>query len=344
MAQQFYMQRALELAALGVGKVSPNPMVGCVIVHENKIIGEGWHKAYGGPHAEANAIESVQDKSLLKESQVFVTLEPCAHFGKTPPCSDLLIQNEVKSVSIAATDTNPLVGGKGIAKLKAAGITVETGLLENESRRLNKRFFNFMENKRPYIILKWAETADGFIARGNFDSKWISSSYSRRLVHKWRTEEDAILVGTNTAHYDNPQLTSRDWIGKNPMRLVIDRNLRLNSGLHLFDHATPTICYNLLQDNDEENLSFVKLNKSGFFQQMLDDLYERKVMSVLVEGGSTVLRAFIEQQLWDEIRIFKASSVFGNGIEAPKVKGEIVTEEYLPEGDHLSIYKPFSIS
>lgn len=340
MDPSFYMQRALELAALGIGKVSPNPMVGCVVVHDNSIIGEGYHKAYGGLHAEANALESIQDKSLLKESTVFVTLEPCAHFGKTPPCADLLIQNQVKSLIIATADANPLVGGKGIERLKAAGIAVETGLLENESRKLNKRFFTFMERKRPYVILKWAETADGFIARGNFDSKWISSDYSRRLVHKWRTEEDAILVGANTAHYDNPQLTARDWPGKNPMRLVIDRNLRLSSALYLFDHSTSTICYNLLRNAEEENLLFVKLEQDFFLQQLLQDLYHRKTLSVLVEGGASVLNAFLEQELWDEVRIFKADSTFGTGIEAPIVKGKMINEEKLPEGDSLWIYKP----
>lgn len=338
--ESVYMHRALELAALGNGSVSPNPMVGCVIVHENRIIGEGWHQIYGGPHAEVNAIGSVEDKSLLKESDVFVTLEPCAHYGKTPPCCDLLIEHQVKSVAIAVADTNPLVGGRGIDRLRRAGISVTTGMLESESRQLNKRFFTFMEKQRPYIMLKWAETADGFIARGNFDSKWISSAYSRRLVHKWRTEEAAILVGTNTAHYDNPWLTSRDWSGKNPLRVVIDRHLRLSSSLHLFDHTVPTLCYNLTRNAQEENLELVRLEEEIFLQQLLQDLHKRKIYSVMVEGGTSVLNLFIEHGLWDEARIFTSNATFGKGIEAPPIKATLVDQQLLPEDDILSIYEP----
>lgn len=318
-------------------------MVGCVIVHKGKIIGEGWHKAYGGPHAEVNAIDSVIDKTLLKESDVFVTLEPCAHYGNTPPCADLLVQHQVKSVTIGAVDTNPLVGGKGVDCLKKAGISVKTGVLEAESRQLNKRFFTFMEKQRPYIMLKWAETADGFIARGNFDSKWISSTYSRRLVHKWRAEEAAILVGTNTAHYDNPMLTVRDWSGKNPIRIVIDRHLRLNSSLHLFDRSVPTLCYNLVRDAQEENLELIKLEEEGFVQQLLDDLYKRKISSVMIEGGTLVLNLFIQQGLWDESRIFRTAGTFGKGIEAPLMKATLVHQEQLPGSDILSIYEPLSV-
>ena len=337
------MRRALELAALGNGNVSPNPMVGCVIVHKENIIGEGWHQAYGGAHAEVNAVDSVEDKSLLKESDVFVTLEPCAHFGNTPPCTDLLIEHQVKSVTIAATDANPLVGGKGIERLRNAGITVKTGLLESESRELNKRFFTYIEKQRPYVMLKWAETADGFIARGNFDSKWISSAYSRRLVHKWRAEEAAILVGTNTAHYDNPMLTVRDWSGKNPVRIVIDRHLRLNTSLHLFDRTVPTRCYNLVRNAHEENLELVKLEEEHFVHQLLQDLHESKISSVMVEGGTYVLNLFIQQGLWDEARVFRSRATFGKGIEAPPMKGTLVHQEVLPEGDTLSIYEPLRV-
>ena len=335
-----YMQRALELAAMGKGKVSPNPMVGCVIVYKENIIGEGWHRQYGGPHAEVNAVVSVADKSLLKESTVYVTLEPCAHFGKTPPCADLLIQYQVKKVVIAATDSNPLVGGKGIARMREAGIEVETGLLEKESIELNKRFFTDIEKKRPFIILKWAETADGFIARKNFDSKWISNQYSRKLVHKWRTEEDAILVGPNTAHYDNPQLTSRDWEGRNPVRVVIDRNLRLASGLNLFDGSQLTICYNLSKDAEDKNISWVKIPEERFLVHVLEDLRSKGIQSVLVEGGAGILNEFITRQLWDEIRVFKADVCFGEGIAAPVPAGVVETATVLPEGDRLLIFKP----
>jgi diaminohydroxyphosphoribosylaminopyrimidine deaminase / 5-amino-6-(5-phosphoribosylamino)uracil reductase len=239
-----FMQRALDLAALGRGTVSPNPMVGCVIVHQNKIIGEGYHQQYGGAHAEPNAINSVRDKDLLSQSTLYVTLEPCAHWGKTPPCANLLIEMKVRKVVIATKDANPEVGGKGIYLLKEAGIEVITGVLEDQARELNKRFFTSMEKQRPYVILKWAQTRDGFIARENFDSKWISNSYSRQLVHKWRSEEDAIMVGTQTARYDNPMLNVRDWTGRNPLRIVLDRHMSLKSELHLFDGSQPTLRYN----------------------------------------------------------------------------------------------------
>ena len=202
------MQRALELARLGLGNVSPNPMVGCVIVKDGKIIGEGHHEQYGGPHAEVNAVQAVKDQSLLPQSTAYVTLEPCSHFGKTPPCADLLVRHQVKRVVICNEDPNPLVAGQGIERLRNAGIEVEIGLLREEGRVLNRRFFTAFEKKRPYVILKWAQTTDGFVARENYDSKWISNTYSRQLVHKWRAEEDAILVGTNTARYDNPSLTT----------------------------------------------------------------------------------------------------------------------------------------
>ncbi len=232
---ELFMQRAIELAQLGIGAVSPNPRVGCLVVHDNKIIGEGWHQKFGEAHAEVNAINSVKDLSLLKESTIYVNLEPCSHEGKTPPCSDLLIKHQVKKVVIANTDTNPLVAGRGVEKLKKAGIAIMTGVLEKEGRELNRRFFTFMEKKRPYIILKWAQTSDGFIAQKNFESKWITNELSRQLVHRWRSEEDAVLVGTRTASHDNPSLTVRDWSGRNPTRIVIDRFLRLNDKLQLFD-------------------------------------------------------------------------------------------------------------
>jgi len=249
-----YMLRAIELAELGRGGARPNPMVGCVIVHEGRIIGEGFHQLYGGPHAEVNAIRSVEDKSLLPFAIVYVTLEPCAHFGKTPPCADLLIDHRVKKVVIGAMDSNPLVGGKGVEKLRNAGIKVETGLLEEKIRRQNIRFFTVMEKKRPYVLLKWAQTQDGFVARSNFDSKWISNEYSRQLVHKWRAEEHAIMVGTQTAHYDNPILNVRSFVGQNPVRIMIDKKLTLDPNSYLFDRSQPTICYNTEIDENSENL------------------------------------------------------------------------------------------
>lgn len=312
-----YMRRALELAEWGRGSVSPNPMVGCVIVYQDRIIGEGHHHQYGGPHAEVNAINSVQNPDFLKAATVYVTLEPCAHWGKTPPCANLLVEKQVKKVVIAAIDTNPLVGGKGIEILKNAGIEVETGVLEKEARWQNRRFFTQIEKHRPYVILKWAQSQDGFVARENFSSKWISGSQSRQLVHKWRAEEDAILVGKNTALHDNPSLNVRDWAGKNPMRVVLDAKLELSQNLTLFDQTIPTICYNSKKSETQENLNFVNLGDQFGIHDILKDLHSRKIQSLIVEGGTKVLSQFIENSLWDEARIFTGKVKFGTGISAP---------------------------
>lgn len=332
-----YMQRALELAEKGRATVSPNPMVGCVIVHEGKIIGEGWHRQYGEAHAEVNAVNSVEDKSLLPESTCYVTLEPCSHHGKTPPCSDMLVHNRLKRVVIAIEDSHPLVKGKGIARMKAAGIEVSCGLLEKEARQLNARFFTAIERQRPYVILKWAQTADGFIARKNYDSKWISNSKSRQQVHHWRAQEDAIMVGTNTAHYDNPRLNVRGLEGDNPVRVVIDRSLRLSQELNLFDHQQPTICYNLRKDERSENLDFVKLPEADFLEMLFEDLKQRKIRSVLIEGGSQLLHNLIIEGLWDEARVFSSSARFEEGITAPILNLQ-ETECQTIDGDQLNIY------
>jgi len=332
------MKRAMELAELGRAQTSPNPVVGCVIVHQGKIIGEGYHRKYGEAHAEPNAIDTVMDAQLLIESTVYVTLEPCAHYGKTPPCASLLVDKKVKKVVIGAIDTNPLVGGKGLAILKSAGIEVITGVLEGEIRIQNKRFFTYMEKKRPYIILKWAQTQDGFIARENYDSKWISNDYSRQLVHKWRTEEDAIMVGTNTVEHDNPKLNVREWAGKDPLRVVIDKNLRLDPKLDVFDKTQPTVIYNLHKDSEEENLSFIKLSADFQTKDILEDLYQRKIQSVLVEGGSFLINRLIEEELWDEARVFTGNISFGKGIEAPKIIGKL-EESVFVNTDKLEFYK-----
>ncbi|MDP2040543.1 MAG: bifunctional diaminohydroxyphosphoribosylaminopyrimidine deaminase/5-amino-6-(5-phosphoribosylamino)uracil reductase RibD [Algoriphagus sp.] len=312
-----YMRRALELAEWGSGNVSPNPMVGCVIVRDEKIIGEGYHQNFGEPHAEVNAVNSVENQEFLREATVYVTLEPCAHWGKTPPCANLLVEKQVKKVVIAAVDTNPLVGGKGIEILKNAGIEVETGVLEKEARWQNRRFFTQIEKNRPYVILKWAQTQDGFVARENFSSKWISGSQSRQLVHKWRAEEDAILVGKNTALHDNPSLNVRDWAGKNPMRIVLDAKLELSQNLTLFDQTIPTVCYNSKKSEIQENLNFVNLGDQFGMHDILKDLHSRKIQSLIVEGGTKVLSQFIENSLWDEARIFTGKVKFGTGISAP---------------------------
>ena len=322
-----FMHRALELAAFGRGLVSPNPMVGSVVVQEGRIIGEGWHKKYGEPHAEVNAINSVEDKSLLPQSTVYVNLEPCSHTGKTPPCADMLIRHQVKKVVVANLDSNPLVAGEGIKKLRAAGIEVVTGILDKEGRELNKRFFTYIEKKRPYIILKWAETADGFIARENFDSKWISNQYSRQRVHQWRIEEDSILVGRRTVAQDNPQLNVRDWPGRNPVRIVIDRFLKLSEKLHVFDGRQRTICYNVIKHEERNNLSLVRVDQEEFLENLLHDLYKQKIQSVIVEGGSETLQQFIDANVWDEARVFVSDKSFVKGIAAPSIHGSLLREE-----------------
>lgn len=331
------MRRALELAEAGRGFVSPNPMVGCVIVNEDQIIGEGFHEIYGGPHAEVNAINSVKNLELLSESTAYVSLEPCAHWGKTPPCANLLVEKGLKKVVIGALDSNPLVGGKGVEILRKAGIEVVMGVLEKEARLQNRRFFTQIEKKRPYVILKWAQSKDGFVARSDYSSKWISNARSRQLVHKWRAEEDAILVGKNTAKYDNPSLTVRDWTGNNPLRLVIDSNLELPGNLHLFDQIVPTICYNILKSQKTDNLEFVKLKPGFELREILEDLNSRKIQSLIVEGGSFVLNKFIEEGLWDEARIFTGPTEFGEGIFAPKLN-LTPTETLSIQEDTLRIY------
>jgi len=338
-ADEVFMRRALELALLGMGSVSPNPMVGCVIVHDGKIVGEGWHKQYGEAHAEVNAIASIADKSLLKECTVYVNLEPCSHFGKTPPCADLLIDHCVKKVVVANLDSNPLVASEGVKKLRTAGIEVVTGILEKEGRELNKSFFTSMEKQRPYIVLKWAETSDGFIARENFDSKWISNEYSRQLVHKWRTENDAVLVGTKTAFHDNPELNVRDWSGRNPVRIVLDRFLRLSEKLHVFDHKQKTLCYNVLKHEEHNNLSRVRIGEENFIGEVVKDLVKQKIQSMMVEGGATTLQLFIDAGLWDEARVFVSDKDFGKGIKAPTLSGNLMHQESV-FNDTLRIYHP----
>lgn len=319
MSDHLFMRRALELAALGRGHVSPNPMVGCVIVHDDRIIGEGFHQKYGQAHAEVNAIRSVSDPSLLAESTVYVTLEPCAHFGKTPPCADLLIEKKVKRVVIATVDPFAKVNGEGIKKLKAANMEVAVGLWEAEATKLNSRFFTFHQQKRPYIILKWAQTRDGYIARENYDAKWISNAYSRQLAHKWRTEEDAILVGKNTAIYDNPSLTSREWIGRNPVRILLDHTLQVPLENNLFDSASHTLVINALKNDINGKNEWIKVDEITP-KAISKILFDRNIQSVIIEGGTQVLNSFIYEKCWDEARVFVSSMSFGLGIKAPGIE------------------------
>ena len=343
------MRRALELATLGRGSVSPNPMVGCVIVHqaegqEPRIIGEGWHRQYGDWHAEVNAVRSVrpQDTHLLPEATVYVTLEPCSHWGKTPPCADLLIENRVKHVICCNDDPNPLVSGQGFAKLRAAGITVETGVMAEEGRKLNARFFTFIEQKKPYIILKWAETADGYLSGEAGQPIQISGPLSRRLVHKWRSEEDAIMVGTTTARTDNPRLNVRLWPGgENPVRIVTDNQLALDPALHLFDGSQPTLVYHRHpspESPDRPNVTYVFADT---LTDLVSDLYQRKIQSVLVEGGTTLLQSFLDAGLWDEMRVLRSPMMLGRSqtaVQAPRVQGRLISREMVGN-DELTIYR-----
>lgn len=340
-----FMRRALDLATLGHGTVSPNPLVGCVIGHEGRVLGEGWHKKYGEAHAEVNAINEVLARygetdadALLAEATAYVTLEPCAHWGKTPPCADLLIRHGLRRVVICNDDPNPLVAGRGLQKLIEANIEVETGFLREKGRWLNRRFFADLEQKRPYVILKWAESADGFVAGADFKAVQISNALSQQLVHKWRGEEDAILVGTRTAQYDNPRLDVRHWPGKAPVRVVIDRHRVLPPGLHVLDGGQPTLCYNLLEDRQAGRLHFVRLDTDGdFLIQLLTDLHRRRIQSVLVEGGTATLEGFLKKDLWDEIRLFRSANSIGTGIPAPRPAGRLRSRENVL-GDNLLLY------
>ena len=324
----FFMHRALTLAALGRGFTRPNPLVGCVVVGpDGTIIGEGYHQQYGGPHAEVNALASVADPALLRQSRVFVTLEPCAHHGKTPPCADLLIARGVPEVIVCNDDPNPLVGGRGLDKLRAAGIQVSTGLLAAEGRVLNRRFFTMQEKQRPYVVLKWAESADGFLAGPHFQQVQISGPQAQLLTHQWRTDEAAILVGTRTALHDNPRLNAREWPGPQPTRLVIDKNLALPPSHHVLDGSQPTIIYTHRARASTPNLAYVTLPfapagaapSPDLLPAVLADLHARHIESVLVEGGPTVLNALIHSSTWDEIRVFRSSKRLERGVAAPRL-------------------------
>jgi diaminohydroxyphosphoribosylaminopyrimidine deaminase/5-amino-6-(5-phosphoribosylamino)uracil reductase len=347
-----WMQRALQLAEYGRGSVSPNPMVGCVITHNDNIIGEGWHRQYGGPHAEVRAVEDVEkggNAALLPEATVYVTLEPCSHTGKTPPCADLLINKSVKRVVICNTDPNPLVAGSGIQKLINAGIEVCQDVLAEEGLELNKRFFLAINKNRPCIILKWAETADGFLGSANGAPVAISGALSNMRVHKWRSEEDAILVGFNTALVDNPRLNVRNWEGRNPVRIVLDRNGILPQTHHFFDKSQPTLVASYTKETEvpaypqryEETFEpgFVKLNPGDDeIEQLLGGLVKRKIHSVFVEGGPAVINSFLKSGFWDEIRRCQSSKMLGEGIKAPAPCGILTRSEKVQE-DLWTFYK-----
>jgi diaminohydroxyphosphoribosylaminopyrimidine deaminase/5-amino-6-(5-phosphoribosylamino)uracil reductase len=343
-----YINRAFSLAENGIGYVAPNPMVGCVIVEEGEIIGEGFHEEYGKPHAEVNAIRLVNDNSRLVNATLYVNLEPCNHYGKTPPCTELILKSGIKKVVIANTDPNPLVSGSGIQLLIQNGVEVVSGVLEEKGRELNKRFFNFHEKKRPYIILKWAQTKDGFISKfpvpKNRKQNLISGEDAQWMTHIWRSHEQAIMVGTNTVLLDNPQLNVRLVKGKDPVKIILDRELKLGDA-RLLQSGSKTLVFTesdfsngYAQDHSVE-VEFIKLTFNDYLiKNILKKLHEKNIISVLVEGGAELLQSFIDFNLFDEIRVFESAKIFGEGINAPFLALEPDEITRIGE-DELKIYR-----
>lgn len=315
-----YIKRCIDLAYLGKGKVAPNPLVGCVIVKDGIILGEGYHEYYGGPHAEINAINNVIDQSLIEGSTIYISLEPCTHIGKTPPCTLAILRLKPTRVVIGSKDTNPSVAGKGIDRLRQEGIEVVEGILEEECRRLNKRFFTFHEKRRPFVVLKWAQTQDGFLDRNREENEvginWISSPETKVLVHKWRSEEQGILVGRNTILNDNPSLTVREFSGSNPTRIVIDSNLKLSNDVGVFSNEAPTLVFNRIKNEIVGSTEWIKIQETTT-KFILEELYKRNIISILVEGGSRTLQYFIIDNVWDEARVIVSSVLFKEGMRAP---------------------------
>lgn len=352
MNDELYMQRCIQLAKLGTGNVAPNPMVGSVLVYNNKVIGEGYHEQYGNGHAEVKCIASVKNEHLhlISQSVLYVSLEPCAHWGKTPPCADLIIEKRIPTVIVGCRDPFAEVDGKGIEKLKAAGVYVVVGIQENECIELNKRFFTFHKKKRPYVILKWAQSSDNRISKTDDARLLISNEQSNRIVHKWRSEEAAILVGTNTALNDNPKLSTRLWPGKNPIRIVVDMNLRLPSSLQVFDGSIPTIVFNKHQHSIPTGKIEIKnLNGVYYYQissdaslvhQLLNGLYRLNIQSVLVEGGAQLLQSFIDEGWWDEARVITNEQlVIGDGLPAPQLSNHQLKKSQTVLTDKIRFYE-----
>lgn len=339
-----FMTRCLELAKNGLGSVYPNPMVGSVLVHKGLIIGEGWHQRAGGPHAEVRAIDSVKKKELLAEATLYVNLEPCSHYGRTPPCADLIVTNGIKKVVIGSVDSNEKVGGKGVKRLRENGVEVISSVMEKQSRELNKRFFTFHEKKRPYVILKWAQSKDGYIfPESELTEKgtpyWISNAYSLQRVHQWRAEEASILVGKNTVLQDDPRLNLRDFEGNPILRITIDRHLKIPEAMNFFDQTSKTMIYNAIKNEQQSELVYVKLDfQKELIGQIMDHLYEIEVQSLIVEGGLLTLNSFIQSGFWDEARVIKGKQVFNKGIKAPVAEGSLVKEELIDD-NLLQIYK-----
>ncbi|MCP4439376.1 MAG: bifunctional diaminohydroxyphosphoribosylaminopyrimidine deaminase/5-amino-6-(5-phosphoribosylamino)uracil reductase RibD [Aureispira sp.] len=340
MNHEIYMQRCIQLAQRGLGYAAPNPQVGSVVVYNNKIIGEGYHQRYGEGHAEVNAIASVEDKSLLEKSTIYVTLEPCFHYGKTPPCVELILKHRIPHVVIASTDPYEKVAGQSIQKLRAAGVKVEEGILKEEAVWLNRRFFTTIQKKRPYIILKYAQSIDGFIGQEG-KTLPISNALCKRLVHQWRSQEASIMVGTNTAATDNPQLDVRHYFGKNPLRLVIDRDLRLPNDLKLFDQTIPTWVFTAQESSTQntENLQYIQVPFGDqLLPSILEHLQQQKIQSLFVEGGKQLLQSFIDQGLWDEARVLIGNKHLNKGVEAPKLKNHHLLKEEKVADDRYRLY------
>lgn len=337
------MYRCVQLAQQGAGYTAPNPMVGAVLVYNRKIIGEGYHRQYGGPHAEVNCINSVkpEDQDNISQSVLYVSLEPCSHYGKTPPCTDLIIANKIPEVVIGCRDPNVDVSGKGIEKLKAAGVKVVYGIIEKECREINKRFFTFYTQHRPYIILKWAETADHKIAGEGPHRLMISNEETKRQVHKWRSEESSILIGTNTALLDNPELTTRHWPGPSPVRLVIDLDLKLPSSLKIFNDKQRTVIFNTVKHEETGNLRYYQITEDvSIVHQVMNALYQMKFLSVLIEGGARLLQSFIDEGMWDEARIIcNRQLTIGNGLPGPELADAELKAEIMIESDVVNFYQ-----
>lgn len=336
-SDQLYMFRALQLAKTGLANAMPNPSVGAVIVHKDTIIGEGYTSAFGGSHAEVNAVNSVRNQELLKESTLYVTLEPCSHFGKTPPCANLIVEKKIPKVVIGCVDPFAKVAGKGIQILKDNGIEVITGVLEKDCQQSHKRFFTFHLKKRPYIILKWAESADGFIAPTEKNEQkpvWISNNYSRQLTHKWRSEEMSILVGTKTVLDDNPSLTTRDWKGKNPVRLFMDAQNEIDDSYHILNDEAPTYRFSKIKKSEKD----VVIPFENIIQEISDFCFEQNLQSVIIEGGRQTLQSFIDAGIWDEARVFKTSVILNKGISVPKLMDFQKTKAVIIENDCLCFY------
>ena len=337
------MYRCLELAKLGRGYVAPNPLVGAVLVQDGTIIGEGYHQQFGKAHAEVNCINSVEENNmkLISQSTLYVSLEPCVHFGKTSPCADLIIQNKIPKVVIGCRDPFEEVNGKGIEKLKQAGIEVTVDILENESKELNKRFFTFHQKHRPYIILKWAQTADKKMASFSEERLLITNEHSNRLVHQWRSEESAILIGTNTALLDNPTLNNRLAEGNGLMRMILDKHLRLPSTLNIFDNSQRTIIFNCIKQEESNNTTFYRIeDDENSIQKIIDACYQLNIQSVLVEGGAKLLQSFIDVDIWDEVRTLTNESLFVNeGLPAPELIKAVQVSEEKYNNDLIQYFK-----